>query len=281
MATKIEPGIGQDAIDLIRRGTGLYDLDIGIVGNDLWNARQLLAGHDATRRIFLAGDRCHLHPPFGGFGMNMGIMDSVDFGWKIAAVIQGWGGPGALATCQTERRVPHDRTIADLIRLVKAREFRILGLVPGMRCADSPIVPDAGHVAPPEHPMICVSSSRPGCLAPPLRLEDGSSPYDRFLGTGFTLVGTHEDAGAVETLVSAVSELDVPLAIFLSSDERLRRRYAAARYTLIRSDQHVSWRGDSIPDDPGALLACMTGHLAVPMRPVTIDRRASVTAVGD
>jgi hypothetical protein len=146
-----------------------------------------------------------------------------------------------------------------------------------MRYTDSPIILDAGHVAPPEHPMIYVPSSCPGCLAPHLWLEDGSSLYDHF-GTGFALVGTHEDPGAVETLVSAASELGIPLAIFLGCDDRLRRRYAPARYTLIRPDQHVAWRGDSIPDNPRALLACVTGHLAVPRQSVTIDRETSITA---
>ena len=65
--------------------------------------------------------------------------------------------------------------VSDLIRLVKVREFRTLGLVLGMRYTDSPIILDAGQTAPPEHPMIYVPSTCPGCLAPHLWLEDGSS----------------------------------------------------------------------------------------------------------
>ena len=75
-----------DAVDLIRRGTGLRDLDIEIVGTDLWVAHRLVADKYSRGRVFLAGDACHLHPPFGGFGMNMGIGDAVDLGWKMARV---------------------------------------------------------------------------------------------------------------------------------------------------------------------------------------------------
>ena len=80
-----------DAIDLIRRSTGLKDLDIEIVGTDMWVANRLVADRYARGRVFLAGDACHLHPPFGGFGMNMGVGDAVDLGWKMAARLDGLG----------------------------------------------------------------------------------------------------------------------------------------------------------------------------------------------
>src|SRR4029077_1315116 len=57
-----------------------------------------------SRRVFLAGDACHLFVPTGGFGMNTGIGDAVDLSWKIAAVEQGWGGPRLLASYEAERR---------------------------------------------------------------------------------------------------------------------------------------------------------------------------------
>ena len=56
---------------------------------DLWLAHRLVADKYSQGRVVLAGDACHLHPPFGGFGMNTGIGDSVDLGWKIAAAFAG------------------------------------------------------------------------------------------------------------------------------------------------------------------------------------------------
>jgi len=61
----------------------------------------------SRQRIFLAGDACHTHPPFGGFGMNMGIGDAVDLGWKLAATLQGWGGAELLDAYESERRPVH------------------------------------------------------------------------------------------------------------------------------------------------------------------------------
>src|SRR4029077_16933894 len=168
-----------DPVELIRRGTGLRDLDVEVVGTDLWVAPQLVADKYSQGRVFLAGDGCHLHPPFGGFGMNMGIGDAVDVGWKLAATIQGWGGPNLLASYQEERRKVHERTIAeavinysavsnqlvrpaleefgpvgdatrrevgDIIEATKVREFKTLGLVLGTRYEDSPIfIPDGSE----------------------------------------------------------------------------------------------------------------------------------------
>ncbi|EKV05045.1 hypothetical protein PDIG_38730 [Penicillium digitatum PHI26] len=55
-------------------------------------------------RVFLAGDACHQTIPSGGYGMNMGIADAFDLGWKLAGTIQGWGGPQLLASYEQERR---------------------------------------------------------------------------------------------------------------------------------------------------------------------------------
>src|SRR5439155_23429970 len=64
---------------LIRKATGI-DLPYEILSSDQWVASRLIADRYRDRRVFLAGDACHLHPPFGGYGMNMGIADAVDLG---------------------------------------------------------------------------------------------------------------------------------------------------------------------------------------------------------
>ena len=104
-----------DAVDLIRRGTGLTDLAVEIVDTDLWVAHRLVADRYSRGRVFLAGDACHLHPPFGGFGMNMGVGDAVDLGWKMAARLAGWGGDTLLASYEAERHKVHERTIAEAV----------------------------------------------------------------------------------------------------------------------------------------------------------------------
>ncbi|AJF63324.1 rifampin monooxygenase [Streptomyces vietnamensis] len=66
---------------------------------------------DATRqaeryragRVFLAGDSAHIHPPHGGQGLNLGIQDAFNLGWKLAAEIAGWAPEGLLDSYHTER----------------------------------------------------------------------------------------------------------------------------------------------------------------------------------
>jgi len=53
--------------------------------------------------VLLAGDAAHIHPPMGGQGLNLGIQDAVNLGWKLAAEIGGWAPDGLLDTYHTER----------------------------------------------------------------------------------------------------------------------------------------------------------------------------------
>src|SRR3546814_14638510 len=100
----------KDAETLIAKSTGI-DLSYDVISADSWTASALLADRYGDRRIFIVGDAAHLHPPTGGYGMNMGIGDSVDLGWKIAAVLQGWAGPGLLDSCATRTSVRDGRRV--------------------------------------------------------------------------------------------------------------------------------------------------------------------------
>ncbi|UZF92978.1 FAD-dependent monooxygenase [Bosea sp. NBC_00550] len=291
LANDIDPA-SVDPVALIRQGTGLHDLEIEIVGKDPWVAHKLVADRYEEGRVFLAGDACHLHPPFGGFGMNMGIGDAVDLGWKLAAALQGWGGPELLASYEAERRQVHERTIAEavinygvlgnqlvrpgledpgplgeatrrevgeIIEATKLREFRTLGIVLGSRYADSPVIVPDGSEPPPEHFMLYVPSAHPGCLAPHLWLNDGSSLYDNF-GSGFTLLVTAGETQQAAGFAAVAEHLGIPLTVLAPGDRRLPARYAA-RFALIRPDQHVAWRSDALPADAAELLARVTGAI--------------------
>ncbi|WP_174189411.1 rifampin monooxygenase [Nocardia barduliensis] len=85
-----------------------------IAGTDfgVHSPRWLSRFGDATRlaeryrvgRVLLAGDAAHIHPPAGGQGLNLGVQDAVNLGWKLAAQIRGWAPETLLDTYQTERR---------------------------------------------------------------------------------------------------------------------------------------------------------------------------------
>jgi 3-(3-hydroxy-phenyl)propionate hydroxylase len=97
-------------------------------------------------RIFLAGDAAHLTPPFAGQGMNSGIRDAFNLGWKLAAVLSGKAGAGLLRSYEQERK-PHTWQMIDLaiqmgrVMMPKGRlpasvvqlGFRALGLCPPAR----------------------------------------------------------------------------------------------------------------------------------------------------
>jgi 2-polyprenyl-6-methoxyphenol hydroxylase-like FAD-dependent oxidoreductase len=275
---------------LIRRATGI-DLDYQVLSSDDWVASRLIADRYGDRRIFLAGDACHLHPPFGGYGMNMGIADAVDLGWKLAAVLQGWGGDALLDSYEVERRPVHlqvmDEAVANhsilsqhllgdgiedagergerargaagrRIQAAKLREFDTLGIVLGTRYEGSPVILADGSAPPPQHFRDYVPSSHPGCRAPHAWLADEDSLFDHF-GTGFTLLASRDaDDAAIAALAAAARRSQTPLTVVRRHEAEIAELYPA-RYTLIRPDQHVAWRGDGWRGDGAAIFRTIAG----------------------
>jgi 2-polyprenyl-6-methoxyphenol hydroxylase-like FAD-dependent oxidoreductase len=275
-----------EAVALIKRATGI-DLPYRILSADLWTANRLLASAYRVGRTFLAGDACHLHPPYGGYGMNMGVADGVDLGWKLAAAIAGWGGPRLLDSYEIERRQVHEivldeaeanhvaqpsslsrpgledespagdalrHEVGALINQLKAREFYSLGITLGLRYRNSPVISPDGSEAAWERSLDYVPSAAPGCIAPHAWLDDGSSLYDHF-GPGFTLLAF---AGAdTAPARRAAAESGVPLKVLDIVDPAIAARYER-KMVLVRPDQHVAWRGDRWPD--GDLLGFVSGR---------------------
>lgn len=282
-----------DAAPLIRRATGI-DLPYEVLSSDEWVASKLLANRYRQGRVFLTGDACHLHPPFGGYGMNMGIADGVDLGWKLAAVLQGWGGQGLLDSYEMERRPVHQFVLdeatanhstlsnqlvkngleddsaegtqarADIgarVMATKLREFNTLGVVKGYRYVGSSIIANEEGPEPLADFLNYLPSARPGSIAPHAWLHDGRSLYDTF-GAGFTLLVTDGSQDSeVEALQAAARACQLPLTISLAPRGSIAALYGA-RYALIRPDQHVAWRGDSLPADVRALLSRVSGRAA-------------------
>jgi 2-polyprenyl-6-methoxyphenol hydroxylase-like FAD-dependent oxidoreductase len=281
----------EDAPAAIRTSTGI-DLPFEVLSSDEWTASRLIADRYRKGRVFLVGDACHLHPPFGGYGMNMGIADAVDLGWKIAAVLQGWGGALLLESYERERRPVHEyvmdeaeanhailgnhlwrmgledvgaagaslrREVGARIAAAKVREFKTLGVVLGYCYDDSPIIVSDGSAAPVRDALNYVPSARPGALAPHLWLDDGSSLYDHF-GKGFTLlVSADADLAEIQRARREADETGVPFKIVWPEVPAADDLYQA-RYVLIRPDQHVAWRGHALPARLAELFGCVAGR---------------------
>ncbi|MFJ8844810.1 FAD-dependent monooxygenase [Streptomyces cyaneofuscatus] len=261
-------------------------VEAAVLSTDPWTAQMRLVDTMRDGRVFLAGDAAHLNPPFGGHGLNTGIGDAVDLGWKLAAVLEGWGGPHVLDSYESERRPVQERVIEEAtanmrvlstelladgldgadragaaarraagahIQETKRAEFHSLDLVLGLRIAASPIVP-AGEDGGPER------TARTGARLPHVFLDDGTSLYDA-LGTGLTLLvlerGTSESA-----IEEAARARDVPLTVVDLSEANGRDDYAArlgARLVLVRPDQAVGWLGDEPAEPALALIDTLRG----------------------
>jgi 3-(3-hydroxy-phenyl)propionate hydroxylase len=122
------------------------DADAEIVRRQVYVFHARIADRWNSARIYLAGDAAHLTPPFAGQGMNSGIRDAHNLGWKLAEVVAGRLGPGLLATYQKER-APHAWALIELainmgrvmmptshLQAFAVRMgFRLVGLIPGLQ----------------------------------------------------------------------------------------------------------------------------------------------------
>lgn len=259
--------------EAVREAVG-RDFAFEILTVGIWVRRNLVAERYREGRVLLAGDAAHVMPPNGGLGMNTGIGDAVDLGWKLAAVLQGWGGEGLLASYEAERRPTGQRACQEAMknfeRINPRRHFphihesseegrrtrEELGkkLAVSMRHAwdnplnthlgyryDSPLcIPDGAPPPEPEDSRVYVQSSHPGGRAPHAWLADGRSTLDLF-GDGFTLLGFGQDAPGLPRCAAPVR--------FVSIQDPAIAELYERRYVLVRPDGHVAWRGDRLPAD--------------------------------
>jgi len=267
-----------DAVSWVRRALGSDDIKFEITSVVPWRRSEMLAEHFLHGRVILAGDAVHTTSPTGGMGMNTGMQEVWDLGWKLEAVLKGWGGPGLLESYEVERRpvaarnlafstsnfsawkaVPDTRSIcedtaeaAQLRTLVGDRlkestrvEWESLGLQIGHRYEDSPIVVPDGTPPLEDDYSIYIPTSRPGSRAPHAWLPDGRSTLDLF-GDGFTLLD-FGGADGVHAFAEAFNRRGAPLRVEKIASAAIAELYEY-KLVLVRPDGHVCWRGDVVSD---------------------------------
>ena len=282
--------------DLVRRAVAAccgMAVPVEPIAHAPWTAGvALVAERFAEGRVLLAGDAVHLFTPTGGFGMNTGIDDAANLAWKLAAMVQGWGGSNLLASYETERLPIAIRNTGAARELAKSigdihvspdleadnaagaaarqelgaflstfgEEFASIGVQLGARYDGSPII--AGdEAAPPDSFASYTPSTVPGGRAPHAWIGNGrgigDSLFDR-LGQGFTLLRLGANAPHAVDLAQAADKLAIPFTQIDIADDDIRELYGRD-LVLIRPDQHVAWRGNAAPADAEALLRRLTG----------------------
>jgi hypothetical protein len=291
----MRPGEGDfDSVDrdaCIRTILGVgADFRYDIISREDWYGRRLIANKFRDRCAFIAGDAAHIWVPYAGYGMNAGIADAMNLSWLLAAHLNGWAPASILDAYEAERwpitsqvsrfamshaeaeirrrgAVPDEiedtgpegeRARRDVGRLsyeINVQQYACAGLNFGTYYDRSPIIAYDGA----EHPAYTMDrytpSTVPGCRTPHLWRADGRSLYDA-MGPEFTLL-RFDSAMDVAALEAAAHSRRLPLRV-LDVEGPATDAFNGA-LVLSRPDQHVAWRGNSLPADPLALIDRVRG----------------------
>lgn len=283
-----------DARAQVRRAIGRDDIPFELIAVKPWRRSELMANQFRLGRIFLAGDAAHTMSPTGGFGMNTGVIDAVNLGWKLQAMLDGWGGDALLDSYDIEQRPVVDRNarasthnfdlwvgVREMCRHVldetpageRARqavgtrlkeslksEWECLGVMLGYRYEASPICVPDGSPPTPDPVSEYIPTARPGSRAPHAWLGDGRAILDLY-GRGFVLLRLGEVPADADSLVAAARAQRVPLEVVDIDDPEIHALYVS-RLVLVRPDGHVAWRGNAVPRDVNHLIDVVRGAAA-------------------
>jgi hypothetical protein len=247
-----------------------------------WDLRVAVADHYQVGRVFIAGDAAHSHPPYGGFGLNNGLEDAANLGWKLAAALQGWGGPALLPSYSEERRPIFKEVGEDFIAKRIARDAAFLERYDPRRDREEferawkaqtdatgrvqsyePNYEGSAVIAgPPDGKSsahgVHMFKARAGHHLAPQPLSTGRNIFEE-LGADFTLLAFDAGDGAVQAFAQAAAQFSVPLKTVRDSLSDELRCYEAP-LVLVRPDQYVVWSGDAPPGDVRALMAKAVGR---------------------
>jgi 4-hydroxyisophthalate hydroxylase len=269
-----------DAQALIQRAAG-FPVACGFRYLGFWDLRVDIADTYRQGRVFIAGDAAHSHPPYGAYGLNTGLEDAVNLGWKLVAVLQGWGGPRLLDSYTQERRPIFAETgqaITDGISTDRAFLARYSPHRDRDEFEPAWASLTSGDTAPPSYEphyegssIVCgpagsacgvhgrhTFEARAGHHLAPALLSSGGNIFEQ-LGNSYTLVAFTGDPREVMAFQDAARALRIPLRVVVDAPDGARAAYAS-RYILIRPDQYVAWTGDELPMSSGALLGLVTGR---------------------
>ena len=252
-----------DFVALLHQAVGAgFDVEMQHVG--FWDLRFAVADTYRNGRMFIAGDAAHSHPPYGGYGINTGFEDARNLGWKLAAVLQGWGGQALLDTYSAERQPVFASTARDFIEKSihadrdflaaydPARDVAAFEAQWAERCSGA--VSEVGAFEPNYEPSGASAlgrhahAARVGHHLTPMALSDGRNVFEA-LGAGLSVLAFDAEPGG----------LAAPgVTVVRDSRDGGRERYGAG-LVVVRPDQFVAWVGDEAPADAGRVLEAVAG----------------------
>lgn len=259
-------------LDKLAGGTFAYEM----LNVSPWERRDYVAKSYGQGCIFIAGDTAHECSPTGGIGMHTGLEEAVNLGWKLAAMIDGWGGPALLDSYEIERRPIAVRNVG-----LATQSFNAIAAIPGwhkeqagwqanptwlsvpehmklLYCYEnSPICVPDGSPALVVDPKQFVPTTRPGTRAPHAWLSEERSTLDLF-GDGFVLLRLGANPPDTARLLDAAAAQAVPLHQVAIANPEVAALYET-RLVLVRPDGHVAWRGNEYPANAETLVDRVRG----------------------
>jgi len=265
---------------LIRKGIGISDIPVKVLGVSPWEASAIVADRYRVGNVFLAGDAAHEMPPTGGFGLNTGVQDVYNLAWKIAAVLRGKADEALLDTYHDERQPLGEITTRNALAnaMSMGRTERVSGVLPrreflaeqglifGVTYDSMAVVPDGTPPAAVDDVVTdYVQSARPGCRAPHVWLKRGNDQISTvdLIGPHFLLLAGAEGEAWRRAAQAAAPSWPPMVAYTIGADTEVSDPDGAwhAAYgidadgaVLVRPDGYVAWRSRSGASNPEAAL---------------------------
>ncbi|KAF5008754.1 hypothetical protein FDECE_4991 [Fusarium decemcellulare] len=269
-------------------------------------------------RVFIAGDAAHQNIPTGGYGMNLGIGDAFDLGWKLAAVVNGQAGTGLLRSYDQERKPVAIRNVGhsgvhfqvhgrlkemldggdphriwddtkegrELRRCVHKHyqnndgENKDFGIEMDYRYT-SPVVArqETDGAEPAWTARRYTPSTWPGTRAPHVFLSCGKAIFDLFGADWTLLVFTEEEVGQ-RLLSAAAQRLTIPMTQVNLAHEPLAKTLYERKLVLVRPDHHVAWRDNMLKSGEvgDQILQTVTGQIQSELPQATTRKSIEVAA---
>ncbi|EXJ79164.1 hypothetical protein A1O3_08665 [Capronia epimyces CBS 606.96] len=281
---------------LLGSNAGRFPIQIDeILVKSVWRPNLVVADQyrSAKGRVFLAGDSAHQNIPTGGYGMNMGVGDAFDIGWKLAAVLKGYGGPYLLDSYGVERRpvalrnversgqhqavhweycnwvskagtdvvlsnTAEGRALKEKIKqyvLERDGENKDHGIELGYRHRGSPVIlTNPAESEPRWSVRDYIPSTWPGSRAPHVFLEDGETSIFDLFGDEFSIVDFTSTGSLSRQFGAMAKKLNVPLRVIHLPQESHVAKVWERHAVLVRPDGFVAWRcGDGFNGDSDSL----------------------------